>query len=530
VENLKFSEFEMSKDLKKAVQEMGFEEATQIQILAIPEMLKGYDVIGQAQTGTGKTAAFGIPILEKVNPHEKYTQALIMCPTRELAVQVAEQMCLLGKYIKGLRAVPVYGGQPIDRQIRALKAGAQVIIGTPGRLIDHINRGTVKLDMVNLVVLDEADEMLDMGFIDDIEFILSNVPKSRQTALFSATMPESILMITKNYQKDPKFITVVREMLTADGIDQVYYEVKKGAKLDAISRVMDVCDFKSVLMFCNTKVKVDQITERLKIMGYLAEALHGDKSQAQREKVMSRFKNGQIEILVATDVAARGLDVSGLDAVINYHVPQDLEYYVHRIGRTGRAGKKGMALSFIYGSETHKIHEIEEFVNVAIRCEKVPSVEEFAGIESGALYEKIKEVLDSGKMCKYIIEIEKLMLKNISALDAAAALLKISSLGESRQDDLNHDEAEEQKEKPKYNRDNMDTLFVNLGREDRIEVRDILGAIAGQTGVPISKIGRIDIKSSHTYVDIDRESVEIVIEKMKEGTIKGKRVQIDKVH
>ncbi|PKL91318.1 MAG: ATP-dependent RNA helicase [Candidatus Goldiibacteriota bacterium HGW-Goldbacteria-1] len=528
MKTIRFSDLEISKEVKKAAQEMGFEEATQIQSLAIPDMMKGLDVIGQAQTGTGKTAAFGIPIIEKIDLNSNLTQALVMCPTRELCVQVAEQIIKFSKYVKGIKVIPIYGGQPIDRQIRQLKYGAQVIVCTPGRLIDHINRGNIDLSTVKIVVLDEADEMLNMGFIEDISLILEKIPRDRQTALFSATMPEPILKLTKRYQNDPKYITVVKEVLTADGIDQCYYEVKRGAKLDAIGRVLDSFEFNNVLMFCNTKHKVDSVTERLKLMGYTTEGLHGDKTQQQREKVMERFKKGKTEILVATDVAARGLDIKGLDAVINYHIPQDIEYYVHRIGRTGRAGKKGKALTFIYAAERNKIYEIEQYANVQVRCDKVPTFDESTDVKTVRVMDRLREELAAGNLERQTAEIEKLLQKNYSLKEVAAALLKIASLTDKREDDLNHNRTEMAR-LPEKTGIATDTVFINVGSDDSVEVHDIIDAIEDLAGVSADKIGKVEIRASHTYIELEHEIVDTVIRKIKESTVKGKKVQMEKV-
>ena len=331
MDKLKFTELNLSQEILKAVTDMGFEEASPIQSLAIPKMIEGVDIIGQAQTGTGKTAAFGIPILEKISPKEKKVQALIMCPTRELAIQVAEELKSLSKYKKGINIVPVYGGQPIGRQMLALNKGAHIVIGTPGRIIDHIERKTIKLDNTRIVVLDEADEMLDMGFRDDIELILGSLPQQKQTAFFSATMPREFLSLTRKYQKSPINIKVVHEKLTVPQIEQLYCEVREHQKLEALARCIDMADAKLSLVFCNTKRRVDEVTAQLQVRGYSADAIHGDMTQTQRDRVMDKFRNCKIEILVATDVAARGIDVYDVDAVFNFDIPQDIESYVHRI-------------------------------------------------------------------------------------------------------------------------------------------------------------------------------------------------------
>lgn len=339
METVRFDELELQPQILRGIKAMGFEEATPIQSQAIPVVMSGSDVIGQAQTGTGKTAAFGIPILQTVDPSNKKTQVIILSPTRELAIQVADEIRALAKYMHGVKVLPVYGGQEISKQIRSLKGGAQIIIGTPGRVMDHLRRRTIRCDHVNKIVLDEADEMLNMGFREDIETILEYIPEPHQTILFSATMPKPILEITKKYQKDAVTIKVVKKELTVPSIDQFYYDVKRKEKIDVLSRLLDYYDPKLSLVFCNTKRKVDELTNELQGRGYFAEGLHGDMKQSQRDRVMNNFRKGKTDILVATDVAARGIDVDDVEAVFNYDIPQDDEYYVHRIGRTGRAGR-----------------------------------------------------------------------------------------------------------------------------------------------------------------------------------------------
>ena len=340
---------QLSKEIYQAVLDMGFEEATPIQSQAIPLVKAGKDIIGQSQTGTGKTAAFGIPCLERIDPDDRRLQALILCPTRELAIQVSEEFRKLLKYKDNIRVVPIYGGQPIDRQILARKKGAQVVIGTPGRVMDHMRRRTLKMETVQMMILDEADEMLDMGFREDIETILVKIPEDHQTLLFSATLSPEILDITRRFQRDPEYVKIVRKELTVPNIEQYYFDVKEKTKLEALTRIIDVYMPNLAMVFCNTKKRVDDLVELLQGRGYFAEGLHGDLKQAQRDKVMQKFRNGTIEILVATDVAARGIDVDDIDIVFNYDVPQDEEYYVHRIGRTGRAGRSGKAFTFCVG-------------------------------------------------------------------------------------------------------------------------------------------------------------------------------------
>lgn len=425
METEKFDDLKISKELLKAIREIGFEEMTPIQAKAIPLILQGRDIIGQAQTGTGKTLAFGLPLLESINPKLRRPQAIVLCPTRELAIQVAEELQSVLKHKRDITVLPVYGGQPIDRQIRTLKTGAHVIVGTPGRTIDHIRRGTLKLEAVTTVVLDEADEMLNMGFIDDVETILQHIPEERQTLLFSATMPSVILNLTRTYQKNPEFVKVVHKQLTVPNVEQSYFEVRESAKLDVLCRIVDMYGLKSSLVFCNTKRKVDEVVAQLDGRAYLAQGLHGDMTQVQRLHAMERFKRNRSEILVATDVAARGLDIDDIEAVFNYDMPQDEEYYVHRIGRTARAGKSGLAFSFVVGSEIHMLREIESYASIKIDHKKIPSIADVEGTKASTVLEKAKSVIDGGSLEQYERLIEPLLEEDYTSLDIASALLKM---------------------------------------------------------------------------------------------------------
>ena len=364
METVRFDQLDLYPQVLRAIAEMGFEEATPIQSQAIPVVMSGVDVIGQAQTGTGKTASFGIPVLHKVDPNNKKTQVIILSPTRELAIQVADEIRKLAKYMHGVKILPVYGGQEISRQIKALKGGAQIIIGTPGRVMDHLRRKTIRCEAVNTIVLDEADEMLNMGFREDIETILEYIPEEgRQTVLFSATMPKPILDITKKYQHDAVTIKVVKKELTVPNIEQYYYDVKRKDKIEVLTRLLDYYNPKLSLVFCNTKRMVDELTEELQGRGYFAEGLHGDMKQTQRDRVMRGFRTGKTEILIATDVAARGIDVDDVEAVFNYDIPQDDEYYVHRIGRTGRAKRAGVSFSFVSFRDSIRMDEILKYID-----------------------------------------------------------------------------------------------------------------------------------------------------------------------
>ena len=392
-----FSSLNISAEMLQAVTDMGFVSASPIQAEAIPPILAGRDVIGQAQTGTGKTAAFGIPALELIDVQDRSVQALILCPTRELAVQVSEEIRKLAKHKRGIRIEAIYGGDSIERQIRSLKSGVHIVIGTPGRVMDHMERNTLKLGNVKMMILDEADEMLDMGFREDIESILEEMPEERQTILFSATMSKPILQITQKFQKDPVLVKVVKKELTNTNIEQVYFEVKAKAKVEVMCRLIDMYDLKLLLVFCNTKRKVDEIVEDLQIRGYQAEGLHGDLRQAQRNNVMSKFRAGTTSILVATDVAARGIDVDDVDAVINFDIPLDEEYYVHRIGRTGRAGKSGRAFSFVGRDEKYRLREIQTYTKVKVDKGVIPSFEDIVGVRKARFIEQLQVTIQESK-------------------------------------------------------------------------------------------------------------------------------------
>ncbi len=425
MENSKFNDLNISKEILLAIKDMGFEEPTPIQAQSIPYMLNGEDLIGQAQTGTGKTAAFGIATLEKIDPGNKALQAVILCPTRELAIQVSEELKMLSRYQKAVRILPVYGGQPIDRQIKVLKKGVQVVIGTPGRIMDHMKRRTLKMGGVRIIILDEADEMLDMGFREDIEYIVETMPEQRQTILFSATMSKAILRLAKKYQNEPQMIKLVHKEMTAPNVEQFYFEVKQHAKPEVLCRLLDFHNFNLSLVFCNTKKRVDELVEGLKTKGYLAEGLHGDMQQNQRDRVMSSFRRGDIEILVATDVAARGIDVGATDAVFNYDMPTDVEYYVHRIGRTARAGNPGHAVTFVTGREVRRLKGIQKFTGTKIKSQKVPSISDVNEVRTNQLLGKIKETIDAGHLGTYSNLVEKLIQEDYAYFDVAAALMKM---------------------------------------------------------------------------------------------------------
>jgi ATP-dependent RNA helicase DeaD len=518
-ESVNFSNFNISPKILKAIEDMGFEEPTPIQTLAIPKIMAGGDVTGQAQTGTGKTAAFAIPAIEQIKSGSKDTQVLVLSPTRELAIQTAEEFARLTRYIGGISVLPIYGGQPIERQFRGLRQGAQIVVGTPGRLLDHLDRGTLSLSGVKMAILDEADQMLDMGFREDIETIIDETPMNRQMILFSATLPKPILEISKRFQNNPEFIRVAHKELTVPQIEQLYLEVRYRDKLEILSRLLDMYDPDLALVFCNTKKNVDELTSQLHTRGYFAEGLHGDLKQTQRDRVMAKFRNGTIDVLIATDVAARGIDVEDVDLVINYDVPQDVEYYVHRIGRTARAGRSGRAITFVGPKEIYKLRSIQHYARISIARIPLPTASDVEETRMRNLLKKVKQTVDDGEIEKYAEMVERVMVDDYTSLDIAAALMKLTldtgSEAEAAPEILPADTGAEP---------GMARLYINLGRDDRLRPKDIVGAIAGETGIPGRSIGAIRIFGTYSFVEVPQDVAAIVIERMQGKSIGGVRL------
>ena len=556
MEAVRFDELQLDERIVRAVTDMGFEAASPIQAQAIPVQLEGLDIIGQAQSGTGKTAAFGIPLLQKIDPDSKKLQAIALCPTRELAIQVAEEIRRLAKYMHGIKVLPIYGGQDIVRQIRGLKDGTQIVIGTPGRVMDHMRRKTIRCDHVHTVIMDEADEMLNMGFLEDMETILSQLPEERQTVMFSATMPPAIQEIARKFQKDPVNVKVVKKELTVPKVTQYYYEVKPKTKVEVMCRLLDMYAPKLSVAFCNTKKQVDELVQELQGRGYFAEGLHGDLKQEQRDRVMNSFRNGATEILVATDVAARGIDVDDVEAVFNYDIPQDDEYYVHRIGRTGRAGRDGIAFSFVVGREVYKLRDIQRYCKTRIIPQAIPSLDDITEIKAEKIMDQVKETINNVDLTKMIQVIEqKLVEEDYTAMDVAAALLKIA-MGEENEDIAESGHlAPSLDELDRYGRDNrgrggrnngrrdggrgsrggrderngngMARLFINIGKNQNVRPGDILGAIAGESGIPGRMVGSIDMYDKYTFVEVPEENAESVLKAMKNAKIKGKNIRME---
>jgi ATP-dependent RNA helicase DeaD len=426
-----FSELGLSAELIKAIDKLGYEQAAPIQAAAIPVLMTGKDIVGQSMTGSGKTAAFGIPAVEKVDPNLRAVQVLILCPTRELAIQVSEEIHKLAFFKRGINCLPIYGGQSYERQFFGLKQGAQIVIGTPGRVMDHMRRGTLRLGTVKMVILDEADVMLNMGFRDDIETILKDAPKERQTVFFSATMPRPIRDLIEKYSREPQNVKIEQKAMTVPTVEQVYYEVDRRYKMELLTRLIDLYDMKLGIIFCNTKRMVDDLVEHLEAAGYQADRLHGDMTQAMRDRVMNKFRKSGLEFLVATDVAARGIDVDDVEVVFNYDLPYDPEDYVHRIGRTGRAGKSGKAISLVPFRELFQIRNIERFANVRIQRGRIPTENEVAEARENVFTDKLRALLTSGEFPKQDQLVERLAEEGFASNDIASALIHLLQSGEA---------------------------------------------------------------------------------------------------
>lgn len=518
-----FAKLGLIEPLLQSIRELGFEEPTPIQRQAIPLLLEGRDVVAQAQTGTGKTAAFALPLLQRLDINSRSVQALILSPTRELAVQVAGQVHALGRHLE-VSVLPIYGGQPIERQLRALRLGVQVVIGTPGRLLDHLRRGSLSLESVHTLVLDEADEMLDMGFEEEIEEILGKVSSDRQTSLFSATIPPRISALGRRYLQTPTRVSIGAEKLTVPQIKQTYYEVSPHAKLDALSRILDMEAPGAAIIFCRTKRDVDEIGEALMARGYPAETLHGDLSQTMRDRVMRRFREGQAELLVATDVAARGLDIEHVSHVINFSIPEDPEQYVHRIGRTARAGRTGDAITLVTPREMRWLREIERLIHKKIKPARVPTAGDIAAKRLEVTKEAIARAIREGGLDPYVMAVEDLAADG-DLTQVAAATLKLvmerDGAGSRPLVTAMDGDAAQGVEA------GMQRLFIDLGRKQGVRPSDIVGAIANQAGIPGSDVGAIDLYDNFTFVEVARSVVANVIEALQGTTLRGKEFRVD---
>ena len=523
---MQFQELNLSAPLLEAVAQLDFTEMTEIQEKTIPLLLEGKDVIGKSNTGTGKTAAFSIPILEQMEPENcGHVCALILCPTRELAMQACDEIRKFARFKKHVYPVAVYGGSSMERQIYQLKNGANLVVGTPGRVLDHLRRRTLKLDQLQTIVLDEADEMLNMGFREDIEAVLAQTPEERQTVLFSATMPPAILAITKQYQKDPVLVQIQSAHRTVDAVAQYYVSVPMGRKADALQLLLLAKQPNSSMIFCNTKKMVDELTEALCQRGFSAVGLHGDMKQLQRTQVMNGFKSGRNTILIATDVAARGIDVKGVDAVFNYDLPQDHEYYIHRIGRTGRAGKTGTAYNILSGrKQEQEMWEISRYTKAEITEMAVPTSKELRATAIVEEQEKLM-ALSQTEVSEEALELTETLLQQTNSAKAILAAMVQKHLDEATKNLPTFDIP-----KPirKGKRAGVKTVRVRIsaGRKDRMAPNFILGALVDATGMAGSEFGKIDIYDQYTTVEVPVTESDFVIDAMQNGKINGKPVSV----
>ena len=512
-----FEQLELNQKTKRALGDMGYINPTPIQEQAIPMVLKGSDLIGQSKTGTGKTASYSLPMIEKIDMANKKVQALVLCPTRELALQVADEVRKFLKYQEGIKTIAIYGGQSIDTQIKMLKKGVQIVIGTPGRILDHMRRKTLKLDQVTMCVLDEADEMLNMGFEEDIEAILKEVSKPRQTVLFSATMNKKILDITKKYLVNPKKVKIPAEELTVNEIEQISISMKEAMKSETLMRLIEIYRPQKAIVFCNTKKRVDDLIEVLKQNNYKAEALHGDIKQSTRERIMKRMRKGEFQILVATDVVARGIDIQDVELVLNYDVPQEEEYYVHRIGRTGRNGNTGKAFTFVVGKEKSKLQSIKKYTKARIKEGSIPTLAQINQIRNAKAIEKIQKVIDKKEFSNEEILTELLQKNKIEEI--AKALITIQ-YGKPKVEKINEIAI-------KTKSGDIVKLFFNLGKKDNMKVKDFVGSIAANCGIQGQNIGKINILDKFSFVEVPSEYVEDVLQGMKGKQIKGRNCNVE---
>lgn len=515
-----FDELGLNENIVRAITALGFETPTPIQARSIPILLSGRDIIGQAQTGTGKTAAFALPMIQHIDASRNETQALVLAPTRELAVQVAGGIYDLSKHT-GLRVVPVYGGQPIDRQFRALRNGAHIVVGTPGRVLDHLRRGSLTLDKVTFATLDEADEMLALGFLEDMETILAELPEERQLAFFSATMPPRIAALTKRFLRNAEHIAIETKKRTVDAIKQTWYDVPRGKKMEALARVLDMETPGPTIVFCRTRQETNDLSEQLRLRGYSAEALNGEMSQSDRDRVLRRFKDGQADLLVATDVAARGLDIDTVTHVINFDIPWDVEQYIHRIGRTGRAGRTGDAITLVEGRERRQLKIIEQMIGATIKPARIPTAADIASRRRDLFKQTLRDMLDSGDFETQVACVEELS-EDFDPTEIAAAALQL--LWQNRHSDASQatDDPALDVEQPEFG---MSRLFVSMGRQDGLRPADLVVTIARTSGLSGRAIGAIDILDRSTFVEVPAAEADNVVDALNRTRLRGKKVK-----
>jgi len=557
-----FDDLNLSVPVMKALKDVGYESPSPIQAKTIPLVMAGKDLVGQAQTGTGKTAAFALPLLSRIDLKKKIPQVLVLTPTRELAIQVAEAFQTYAKHIKGFHVLPVYGGQEYSTQLRPLKRGVHVVVGTPGRVMDHMRRGTLKLDALECLVLDEADEMLRMGFIDDVEWVLEQSPDSRQITLFSATMPNEIRKIAKKHLHDPEQVTIKNKTATVETIHQRYWMVSGAHKLDALTRIMEAETTDGVIIFVRTRISTVELAEKLQARGYAAVALNGDLQQKQRERTIAQLKSGKLDILIATDVAARGLDVERISHVINYDIPNETEAYIHRIGRTGRAGRTGEAILFVTPREKHWLHRIEKATRQKIEMMELPSTDMINDKRVSRFKQNITDALAREGLGFYQNLIEEYQQEhNIPATEIAAALAKLvqgkeplllKAIPASRKDRKAHDakgRSESRGRNESRNRGDsragrrtpkskgqgrrpeagMETYRIEVGHDHDVQPGNIVGAIANEAGLDSGNIGRIDIHDDYSLVDLPEGMPKEVYTDLRKTWVAGQKLNITRV-
>lgn len=523
-----FEEFPLSAEVLQAITEMGYEKTTKIQAAAIPLMLEGKDVIGLSGTGTGKTAAFSIPAVESIGPEDaRIVRVLILCPTRELAMQISGEVQKFSRHRPEIHVATVYGGQSIELQIRQLK-NANIVVGTPGRIMDHMSRHTLKLEHLRTVILDEADEMLNMGFLEDIQSILSATPEERQTVLFSATMSDEIMGITNQFQKEPEIIKIGQDARSIDNIQQYYYEVPQTRKMDALNLVLQLHEPRRSVVFCNTKAMVDDLVSYLNSHGFKSEGIHGDMKQLARTRVMNAYKNGRTQILVATDVAARGIDVEDIEAVFNFDIPQEYEYYIHRIGRTARAGKTGNAFTFVCNQvQLRKLRDIAKYAGTEIVYEDLPAPEDITRKAQDALVARICKAMDGETPYDSEYVMEQLLSKGYDTWKIANTL--VAMLDGNRKRTIPVVKALEKKRPANLSGAPTVTLQMNIGRNKRLAPNFVVGAIVEGTGIPARNIGKIDIYGEYTNIELEEADAKLVLKELQDSVIKGCTVHFKRV-
>lgn len=553
--SITFSDLDIAQPLLKALADLGYERPSPVQAAAIPHMLEGKDVMALAQTGTGKTGAFALPLLSQIDVSLCKPQILVMAPTRELAIQVAEAFQAYSRYIKGFHVLPIYGGQAYPLQIKALKRGPQVIVGTPGRLLDHLNRGTLQLNNIKAMVLDEADEMLRMGFIDDVETMMKATPSDKQTALFSATMPDAIKRIGNSYMDKPEFIKIEAKTATVENIDQRYWFVRGNSKMDALTRILETETYDGVIIFSRTKTMTVEIAEKLEARGYSAAAINGDMTQQLRERTINRLKNGGLDILVATDVAARGLDVPRLDLVINYDIPYDAESYVHRIGRTGRAGRSGSAILFVAPREKRMLFTIEKLTRQRIAEMDLPSRDDVSAKRIATFRETLDNVIKSEDLSFYRELSQSIATEDEATVEELAAALLFMAQKDKplklepepprreraergdrgergergeRSRERNRGDRPERSRQPRSNV-NMDTFRIEVGRDDGVQVKNIVGAIANEGNLDSQFIGGIRLHDSYTTVELPADMPKETMDHLYKAFVCQKAMKLTKM-